>query len=81
MVARLSEKLLSLLMPLISASTLTNSRTIFTATSTPRIDALFATGVFSTASLFWMKTQAPAPYGPGLLLHDPSVNANIFSTS
>ena len=41
------------------------------------MDALLDTGFLSSIVLLPLKMTAPAPQGPGLLIHDPSVKDNI----
>jgi hypothetical protein len=43
--------------------------------STNNIDPLLQTGCFSSVVSSSTNTIAPAPHGPGLLRHEPSVNA------
>lgn len=41
------------------------------------MEALLDTGFLSSIVLLPLKMTAPAPQGPGLLIHDPSVKDNI----
>ena len=54
------------------------------ATNSPnKIDPRLLTGCFNRIGsvLSGMKTQAPAPHGPGFPRHDPSVNATAVVMS
>jgi hypothetical protein len=52
------------------------SNTILIAINSPNnIDRFLQTGCFSSVVSSSTNTIAPAPHGPGLLRHEPSVNA------
>jgi hypothetical protein len=59
-----------------------HNNTILIAINSPNnIDPLLQTGCFSSVVSSSTNTIAPAPHGPGLLRHEPSVNAIAVLTT